>query len=338
MKFRYYLLAAIVLAVASGAFVYSLSGENYELALPFSERVLSLPVAVWFVVPLLVFFCLVAFFELFGKIARFLRFSRYKKDNKLILKQIRAQLLGNELNEAPHTERYKIISDILKNLELNIKQDLEMPIPCGNTDFDELLGQLFLVKNGKVANLPKDAKNKASAQNVLNKIENDEKFALNILKDKNANEEHKRAAFAKLLESSEYEKDLAKFVHSVKFDRKLADNALGACCARRLNFAPSDVAKLCSAVGYSAADFVRLAQRTKNCYQSPDEWLEFFKELANLEESAALAHFFVLLDLEMIEQARELLGNFAQNEMLLVRAYLELRDSGKRYPLELFIL
>ena len=44
------------------------------------------------------------------------------------------------------------------------------------------------------------------------------------------------------------------------------------------------------------------------------------------------------LELEMIDEAKERLNSHPQNELLKIRAYLDLKNLGKNYPLELFLL
>ena len=51
-----------------------------------------------------------------------------------------------------------------------------------------------------------------------------------------------------------------------------------------------------------------------------------------------MAYFYVLLDLEMLDEAKERLNTYPQNEFLKIRAYLDLKSVGKKYPLELFLL
>ena len=97
-----------------------------------------------------------------------------------------------------------------------------------------------------------------------------------------------------------------------------------------------EVAKLCAEVGYNKEDYLALAQKTKECYE-PSSWVRLFEFLANKDENAELAYFYVLLELEMIDEAKERLNSHPQNELLKIRAYLDLKNLGKNYPLELFL-
>ena len=47
-----------------------------------------------------------------------------------------------------------------------------------------------------------------------------------------------------------------------------------------------------------------IAQKTKECYE-PSSWVRLFESLANKDENAELAYFYVLLELEMIDEAKK---------------------------------
>ena len=117
----------------------------------------------------------------------------------------------------------------------------------------------------------------------------------------------------------------------------MANKVLGMCYAQKMDFSDEEVAKLCAEVGYNKEDYLALAQKTKECYE-PSSWVRLFEFLANKDENAELAYFYVLLELEMIDEAKERLNSHPQNELLKIRAYLDLKNLGKNYPLELFLL
>ena len=173
-------------------------------------------------------------------------------------------------------------------------------------------------------------------QNILNQIHSDEKFATEVLKKSSYDEESKRKAFKKLLNCGET-KTIKQFIGEIKFNKDLANEMLGMCYANKINFSNDEIAKLCTEVKYSKEDYLHLAQKLKECYE-PAAWVSLFENLVNQDELAEIAYFYVLLELEMIDEAKERLNTYPQNELLKVRAYLDLKDSGKKYPLELFLL
>ncbi|QOQ97466.1 hypothetical protein [Helicobacter winghamensis] len=338
MKFKYYIVALFVFIVLLGLYVYSLSGESYTFMIPFSTKSITLPVAVWYILPVIAFFIIVVFLEIGGAYRMWRKRTKYKNDYKILLEQLENQLLGKDSTlKQPTMNRYKSLSIVLNNLTFDVKEGVALK--SGEARIDELIELLGNLKRGEYVNLKKfnpSDKSPFVRQNTLNQIQHDEKFATEVLKRANFDETYKREAFKKLLESDNL-KDIKRFVSEVKFNKDLANVVLGMCYAKKMDFDNTEVAKLCDEVGYSKQDYLLLAQKMKECYE-PASWVSLFEELANKNENAEVAYFYVLLELEMIEEAKERLKAHPENELLKVRAYLDLKSLGKKYPLELFLL
>jgi hypothetical protein len=46
------------------------------------------------------------------------------------------------------------------------------------------------------------------------------------------------------------------------------------------------------------------------------------------------SYFYVLLELEMIEKIKELLSSYTEEDFIVFRALLDLKDAGKHYSLD----
>lgn len=338
MKFKYYIGALFVFIVLLGLYIYSLSGESYAFAIPFSTQTITLPVAVWFVIPVVVFFIIVGVLEISGSYRMWRKRTKYKRDYKTLLEQIENQLLSKDTPiKQPTMNRYKSLSILLSNLTLDVKDGIALK--SGETRLDELIELLGDLKRGKYVNLKKFNPNEKSTfmrKNIFNQIQSDEKFAIEVLKKSSYDEECKREAFKKLLNQEEI-KTIKQFIGEIKFNKELASEMLGMCYSKKMDFSNDEIAQLCAEVGYSKGDYLLLAQKLKECYE-PASWVSLFEYLADKDELAEMAYFYVLLELEMIDEAKERLNTYPQNELLKVRAYLDLKDLGKKYPLELFLL
>lgn len=338
MKFKYYIGALFVFIVLLGLYVYSLSGESYTFILPFGTKSITLPVAIWYILPVVAFFIIVVFLEAGGTYRMWRKRTKYKNDYKILLEQLENQLLGKDSTlKQPKMNRYKSLSILLNNLIFDVKEGVALK--SGEARIDELIALLGDIKRGEYVNLKKfnpSDKSPFVRQNTLNQIQHDEKFATEVLKRAGFDETYKCAALKKLL-NSESPKDIKRFVSGVKLDKDIANTILAMCCTKKMDFSNKEVAQLCAEVGYSKQDYLLLAQKMKECYE-PTSWVSLFEELATHDENAEVAYFYVLLELEMLEEARERLKTHPDNELLKVRAYLDLKNLGKKYPLELFLL
>lgn len=339
MKLKYYIGALFVFIVLLGLYVYSLSGESYTIHLPFSETSITLLVALWYVIPVIIFFFIVVFLEFGGKYRLWRKRSKYKQDYRLILEQIENQLLSKNVSlKQPIMNRYKALSTLLHNLTLDVKEGT--PIKSGEARIDELIETLGNLKRGEYVNLKKFSPPSTSSfvrQNMINHIHSDEKFALEVLKKSSYEEEYRKEAFKKLLDKEDNIKELKRYVGEIKFDKEMANQVLGMCYAKKLDFNQDEILQLCAEMKYTKEEYLHLARKMKECYE-PSSWVSLFEALANKNEAAEIAYFYVLLELEMIDEAKEKLATYPENEFLKVRAYLDLKDLGKKYPLELFLL
>ncbi|MDY3113535.1 MAG: hypothetical protein SOW25_04320 [Helicobacter sp.] len=337
MKFKYYIVALFVFIVLLGLYVYSLSGETYTYTYPFTQNSITLPVAVWFILPVVVFFIVVVCLEIGGAYRMWRKRTKYKNDYRLILEQLESQLLQKKFSHQPTMNRYKSLSILLSNLTFDIKDGI--PLKSGDARLDELISLLGDIKRGEFVSLKKFNPNEKCPfvlQNTANRIKADDKFAIEILKKSSSSEENKRDAFKKLLDNENLI-EAKKYIEEVQFNKDLANTTLNMCYTKKMNFSNEEIAALCSKVKYTKQDYIVLAQKIKVCYE-PDAWVGLFEFLANKDEVAEIAYFYVLLELEMLEVAKERLSTHPQNEFLKVRAYLDLKNLGKKYPLELFLL
>ncbi|MDA3966959.1 hypothetical protein [Helicobacter sp. WB40] len=336
MKFKYYFGASLFFIIILGLYVYSLSGYSYSYNVPFMDSVITLPIAVWFVIPIFLFFIVVVFLEIGGSFRLWQKRQAYKNDYKLLLTQIESQILNKEFPlKQPKMNRYKALSIILHNLTFDIKDGV--PLKSGDERLDELIALLGDVKRGEYVNLKKFNPNNDSSfirQNTLNEIHIDNKFAIEVLKKSIYKDEIKLEAFKKLLETEP--NDAKRFLNEVKFDKNTADFVMELCKAGKIDLSNEEIAKICMSVGYSKDNYVSLAHKLKERYEPP-VWVGIFESLSSKDENAELSYMYVLLELEMIDEAKERLNTHAQNEFINLRAYMDLKTLGKKYPLELFL-
>ena len=184
MKFKYYIGALFVFIVLLGLYVYSLSGANYTFAIPFSTQEITLPVAIWFILPVVLFFIVVIFLEISGSYRMWRKRTKYKNDYRILLEQLERQLLGKDSTaKQPVMNRYKSLSILLNNLTFDIKDGVTLK--SGEARMDELISLLGDIKRGEYVNLKKfnpDEKSAFVRQNTLNHIKHDEKFATEKVK------------------------------------------------------------------------------------------------------------------------------------------------------------
>lgn len=340
MKLRVFFVILFAYIVLVGLYVFSINGDKYLYTLPLSSYEFSLPVAIWFIIPVLIFAIIVFFLELGANFQAWIQSRLIKEDFKLLLDQIQAELLEKEFHALPKTRRYKTLSILLGNLELSPK--VEMSKKTGDSSLDSFLESLGDIKRGNYIDLKKYSPNLESniaKQNFSNRLNEDEKFAQEVLRDGRYTATQKQEAFRKLLQRDN-EKEVKKYLNSITLDESIAHLILNTCKEKKIAFSSEEILSLCGKTDFtyfSQNDYIALAKYTKE-YFMPQQWIELFEALANKNEKAEAAYCYVLLDLEMIDATKERLANTSIEDkgLMKLKAYLDLKESGKNYALDLF--
>lgn len=338
MKLKYFFVILFVYIVVVGLYIFSLNGERYTYTVPISGHLVELPIAVWFVIPIVVFAGIVLLLEIESLFKNWIQSRKYHQDYESLLEQIQAELLEKEFHNLPKTRNYKTLSVLLGNLHLVPK--VEMSKKTGDSRLDNFLESLGDVQRGNYIDLKKyqpNPQSKLALQNFTNRIEEDEKFVIEVLRDSKSTEAQKQQAYKRLLQKGD-ERDIKKYMHTITLNNEMAKEILQTCCyTQKIHFTLEEIVQICSNADFTQNDYITLAKHTKECF-TPQSWIELFETLSNKNEKAEVAYCYILLDLEMIEVAKERLGNMPIEDrgLLKLKAYLDLKEGGKNYALDLF--
>ncbi len=94
-----------------------------------------------------------------------------------------------------------------------------------------------------------------------------------------------------------------------------------------------EIQKITKNLNYTNEEYLTLAKLYKDAL-NPDKLLDLFETLSTDNEDAIGAYFYILLELEMIDQLKDLLSGYNDDEHKAIRALLDLKDAGKHYSFE----
>ncbi len=343
MNFRYYTLFLFIFCMVFGSYLYLLDLGIYAPRVPFTNYELPpMPVAAWILALIGIFFIctLVLFGFSWGK--EFMKGYHTQRDFGKLLSQINEQALNKPIESRIYKNaEISKISKILARFYLKPRLDSN---ECFESKIDKLFEDYKNVMNGKNVelksyNLAKD--NKFSIQNNKNKIQNDVKFAFNTL-SKGEPEELRDYALTQILTNGD-KKDLERLLSlDVAYEphnshiKELKNSLIQAFVRENEVFSVEFLGKTFKKLGFSQADYLTFTKATKSVLL-PDVWYHTIKNFADNDENAEIALFYVMFELEMIEQAKERRALHGKDEFGLIDAYLDLRKSGKRFPLDVFL-
>lgn len=336
MRLRNLVIVWAVFSLVVVLYTHTLTAAEYRYPLPFllwgDEYEIVLPVAVWIVLPLAVFFAIVCAAVLVNKIRAFLFSSRVRHDYAKLIEQIYAQTIGTHESVNFKNPRIDEISRVLQRFEL---KPLPNTVPSGMDKIDNFLNAYKALNEGEIVDMRQFRVPNDSPLVTLerqNRLAKNPQYALEILKRNTESADTKRSALLALLQTTT---DVVPYIPNVEINDEIARALLESILSKHLRFDADEAESFVQLAHYDAKQILAFMRKLKKIL-SPDSWLAFAEQTANQNEEAELAYLYVLADLEMIERLKERLKHHTPEEFVAVRAFVELRENGKNYPLQAF--
>jgi hypothetical protein len=331
-----YIGFSLLLIIAVGLYVYSIENGDYRLS--FLDFSLLLPTVIWILVPLVVLFIFSVLHLLFYGSINYCKNRSYIKDEEAIIDVLKSMLLQKNEKKRLKTPGFKNLSSILKQFKLEVG---DSTFTSTNEGLNLVVSQIKDIKAGKYVNektLKLDPNSELAKQNLINKMNEQPDFSLDILKKStNYSTDIVNVAFDNVVENKTMT-TIKKVYNNIKLDREKAYKLFLKDIENiEFGLTKEEILKITKSLNYTQEEYVNLARLYKEVL-SPDKLLELFETLSNENDEATTAYFYVLCELEMIEKLRDLLSGYEDNEMVPFRAILDLKEAGKHYSLDDIII
>lgn len=335
MTFKYYPLVVLALGLLLGVYIYSLDTSTFAYSIPFTDLTYDMPVAIWIMVIVYIFFFISIAFVFSERLMRFIERNAVKNDKKIFIQKLKNKIIErDDKNLTLKTPLFKELGSIIDRV--NITPAPHIP-NCENADFKKLLAMYENLKNGEEIDVYKFNIPQTSSlftQNVKNSIAKNYKNGLPILKNKNYIYELKKCAFIALLKNAD-SKEIEKYKDCISYDKDIAQELFAAYFEGKIKLTRQEISDICKSAKFNKDNYLAFSKSAKGKI-NPSRWIEIFEFLADNDENAENAYLYVLLELEMLERAKDRLRAHSAYEFINVRAYLDLKAAGKSYPTELF--
>ena len=319
---KYYFLFFFIFCIFIGGGTYILNPDPISISL--FQKTLTLPLALWMLGGVSLFFLisLIVFAKDWAK--KILSNRKEEKDLNLIIDQIYHQALGESLSPStPKTHSLQILAKILKRFSLSPK----LNSPQSNyPKIDELFRDLEALEKGEVLKKTFEKNTIFWEKNLINKIDSDLKFAQKILNEDN-DEKLKEEAILSLIDHNALNEKLIPKVTKLHNTHKILNHLLD----KGYKLEKEDFLLLLLKV--DSKHYLHFAQAFKK-YFDPDFCIALFQELSLQKPEARNAYIYILLDYSMFDQARKFLEE--NQDLILPKIYIDLKDRGENYPLESF--
>ncbi|RAX53883.1 hypothetical protein CCY99_05745 [Helicobacter sp. 16-1353] len=335
MTFKYYPLTILILGVLLGFYIYNIDSSSFSYTIPFTNLTYNMPVALWIVLIVYIFFFITIAFIFSERLGRFIDRNAIKNDKRIFVRKIKNKIIEREEDKLIlKTKLFKELGNIIDGLNITPKPHITN---CENQEIKKLFAMYENLQNGEEIDIHKFNIPQTSTLftiNAKNSINKNYKNGLSIIKNKNYIYELKKFAFIALLRNAD-EKEIEKYKDQISYDKEIALEMIKIYINGKIHLSVQEISDICKNAKFTEDDYLNIIKSAKGKI-NPNQWIEISEYLADNDENAEKAHFYVLLELEMLERAKNRLKAQPTYEFLNIRAYLDLKAAGKTYPTELF--
>jgi len=333
MGFKKYLVFGLILIIAAGLYVYSLVNGYYTLTV--AGISVSLPIAVWVILPALVLYIFTVIHLMFYGTLGFFRYKKIKNDSNKFLDNQKKALLGKKIDDNEYkSEVFKLPGAVLPLLNIDPKRYM------GYRVYDDEVADILEAKQkvyaGEVVDLSMynlQPDNAIMIKNYENMLKNDKSYAATILKKCTDKDLCKKAALA----MAEYSPVSELKKYDVEITKEILNKLIQRIGDENFDLTYADILEYAKELKFDKEDFVELAKQLKDKL-TPDERVKFADELiATFPDLGGEAYLYTMFDLQLIDKARDYLDNSAKKEYTKYKHLLFLKDSGKNFDIDLFI-
>ncbi len=333
MGFKKYLLFGLVLVVATGLYVYSLTEGVYSISV--AGVTLSLPIAVWVALPIAILYIATLVHLMFYGTLGFFRLNKIKNDAEKFLANEKKALLGKKIDNNDYkSEIFKLPGKVLPLLNIDPKRY------SGYRIHDDGIADILEVKqkvySGEVVDLSRfnlQSDNALMTKNYENMLKDDKSYAATILRKCSDKDLCQKAAIAMaeyspVSELKKYDVTVTEEILYKLIDRLGEDN---------LNLSNDKILEYAKELGFDSHKLIELVKKLKDKL-SPDERVKFASALiVKFPEEGADAYLYTMFDLQMIDKVRDFLDNSGKQEYTKYKHLLFLKDNGKNFDIDMFI-
>jgi len=343
MGFKKYIIASIAFMVIVSIATNFLELGVYELVVNAKIEGLfdlelikhTLPIYIWIVIPTFILFILTLAHMMFYGSKSYFHSNALLSDVQTIQEHIEARLLNETSQKKLKTSELKELGSILDQLEINTTSE---EFNSQNTALNSTVQKVSKITNNEYVqnkSIKLDKDNVLSKQNLINRINEEDNFALELLKSADEYEENiVYMAFNKAIDNKPLEK-IKAIIENLNLSNEmvaillLKDSTQDA----QNRFTNNEILNLIKDKQLSNKELIDIAKNYKLTMQ-PEQLIKLFEDISAADESLTESYLYVLFEYQMLPQINEVLLNSQREEFTAFKALMDLKEAGKHYTLE----
>ncbi|RUM67865.1 MAG: hypothetical protein DSZ07_07985 [Sulfurovum sp.] len=334
MRLGLYIIASIILMAIVGIFVYMIHPGNYsynELGFP-----LEFPIAVWIVLPMFILMLASLVHMMFYGTKNFFKFKKWEKDTDTLDDALYWALLNEPQAHKFNLPQLKQTASLLSVATIEVNGKVEQT----SEKLKEALSIVSDIGNGKYVDLKAkklskvlSTENPLYKKNILNRLEEDEAFAEEVIQDKLSYDESifkiaigKFAMTTTFVQAQKYLNAFDKESLLILLERVTDEDNLGLSKETLDTFITNLESSL------ECSDYLKMSTLMMK-QLSPIENLALWREYQMKYSKAEIAYLYLLFEYEMIDKAGEYLREHGDDDFKRFRALYDLKKEHKKYKI-----
>ena len=334
MRLGLYIIASIILMAIVGVFVYMVNPGNYtynELGFP-----LELPIALWIVLPMFALMLASLLHMMFYGTKNFFKFKKWESDTNTLDDALYWSLLHEPQAHKFNLPQLKQTASLLSVSSIKVNGK----VANSSEKLGEALSIVSAIERGEYVDLKAkklsrvlSTDNPLVKKNILNRLEQDEAFAEEVIQDKLSYDNtifkvalNKFANVTTFTQAQKYLTFFDKESFMILIGRVTNENDLGL----TKDILDKFIVELEPTL--DCGDYLQISTLMMR-QLSPDENLLVWKEYQSKYSKAEIAYLYLLFEYEMIDKAGDYLREHGEDDFKRFRALYELKKEDKKYKI-----
>ncbi|VAY86386.1 Probable membrane protein Cj0124c [hydrothermal vent metagenome] len=340
MGLQKYSILSVLYILLVGGFAYYQNQDLFTIDI-LGYYTQSLHTALLIVLPIILFFILSLMHILMYGFRNYIKSRNEQKDIDKFFNSIEAFVLGKDTKEVFYNKNLQKIAKFLKYTTFKI--DINKTYNTGIEQVDDALiaiknvyGGEYVEKLEKTFNL--EDTNELCIKNTFNKFSKNNKFYLEVLK----NQEKYSLDIIEFAFLTAIDRENFSIIKKEIIDINISEQALIKIFKLYENeeneLEEKDYLSIIKKANLSKEQYINLIKTIKT-HIRPDKLITLMDKICDKDEKAIKSYIYLLLDLEMIDKAKELLKsvNAKDGEYNKFEVYLSVKDSGVKCNISDFI-
>lgn len=327
MGLKKYIFGSVIFIIAVAGYAFSLESGDYRIQV--LDFAFILPTAIWIALPAIILFILSLLHIIYYGLKSYFSLKSINRDSSMMLKSLQKKLLKEESVVTFKNEQYKQLNDILSNLEITVKENFN----TDNKEINKTVDQIIDINAGRYVSskelkLPKE--NPLMIQNLINRVNSDDNFALEaVKKEKGYDKAIVNAAFNKILDTKSIT-TVKKHLDEIELNKPMLLKLFEKDSEQKPEFSMTNelIRDLISKAEFSNEDLIKVINIYKKS-MSPDQIIHLFEDISSANEEFTDAYLYVLCEYQVTDKIKDILANSSAEEFTAYKALMDLKEAGK---------